>query len=172
MPNFSDKARDIFIVGLRNAHAMENQALSIMKPQESRIESYPEVRERLHRHIAETKQQIERLDTILDGLDESASTVKDTALSAVGSMAALGHSMSGDEIIKNSLANFAFENYEIAAYSSLLTLADAGGFSQAKALLEQNLQEEKAMAKWLEENLPLVTLQFAELKQAGQSAKI
>lgn len=36
MANFSDKARDIFIVGLRNAHAMENQALSIMKPQESR----------------------------------------------------------------------------------------------------------------------------------------
>lgn len=90
----------------------------------------------------------------------------------MGTMAALGHSMAGDEIIKNSLANFAFENYEIAAYSSLLTLADAGHFGEAKRLLEQSLAEERAMAKWLEENLPMVTLQFAELKEMGESAKI
>ncbi|MBY5812522.1 DUF892 family protein, partial [Rhizobium leguminosarum] len=35
--------RDIFVAGLKNAHAMENQALSIMKPQLKRIENYPEV---------------------------------------------------------------------------------------------------------------------------------
>ena len=58
MTNFPDKARDIFIVGLRNAHAMENQALSIMKPQESRMESYPQVKQRLRAHITETEQQI------------------------------------------------------------------------------------------------------------------
>src|SRR5690606_39189357 len=98
--NFSDKARDVFIVGLRNAHAMENQALSIMKPQESRIESYPHVKARLKSHINETERQIERLDTILTGLDESSSTIKDTALSAVGTMTALGHAAAGDAIIK------------------------------------------------------------------------
>ena len=172
MTNFPDKARDIFIVGLRNAHAMENQALSIMKPQESRIESYPQVKQRLRAHITETEQQIERLDGILNGLDESASAIKDTALSAMGAVAALGHTVAGDEIIKNSLANFAFENYEIAAYNSLLTLADAGGFAEAQKLLKQSLAEEEAMAKWLEENLASVTLQFAELKHMGESAKI
>ncbi len=36
-------------------------------------------------------------------------------LSAGGSMAAIGHSMADDEILKNSFANFAFENFEIAA---------------------------------------------------------
>lgn len=35
-------------------------------------------------------------------------------MSMVGSMAAMGHSVAGDEILKNSFANFAFENYEIA----------------------------------------------------------
>ena len=29
-------------------------------------------------------------------------------------MAAIGHTVAPDEIIKNSIANFAFENYEIA----------------------------------------------------------
>jgi hypothetical protein len=46
-------------------------------------------------------------------------------------MAALDHAVAGDEILKNSFANFAFENFEIAAYKSLLTIAEAGGFSAA-----------------------------------------
>ena len=37
----NSETRSVFITGLRNAHAMENQALSIMKPQVSRIENYP-----------------------------------------------------------------------------------------------------------------------------------
>ena len=31
----------------------------------------------------------------------------------------MGHTLAGDEILKNSFANFAFENFEIAAYKSL-----------------------------------------------------
>ncbi|WP_245426888.1 DUF892 family protein [Mesorhizobium sp. YM1C-6-2] len=87
-------------------------------------------------------------------------------------LAAPGHSVAGDEILKNSLANFAFENYEIAAYNSLIVLAEAGGFSQAVDILKQNLAEEEAMAKWLQDNLPDVTLQFAQLRDARVSAKI
>ncbi|ESY64452.1 ferritin-like domain-containing protein [Mesorhizobium opportunistum] len=169
--NFDSESREIFVVGLRNAHAMENQALSIMKPQVERIENYPEVADRLRRHIQETEGQIARLEAVLDGLDEEHSTLKDTALSMVGSMAAMGHSMAGDEIIKNSLANFAFENYEIAAYNSLLVLAEAGGFQDAERVLKQNLSEEEAMANWLKENLSDVTLRYAKLREAGETAK-
>jgi len=125
----TDKTRDIFIVGLRNAHAMENEALGIMKPQLSRIENYPQVAERLDRHIRETEGQLQRLGEILDGMGESNSTLKDTALSVMGTMAAMGHTLAGDEILKNSFANFAFENFEIAAYNSLLVLSAAGQFN-------------------------------------------
>jgi ferritin-like metal-binding protein YciE len=168
----TDEMREIFTTGLRNAHAMENQALSIMRAQVTRIEKYPQVAVRLEKHVAETEEQVRRLDTLLDGLGERGSALKDTALSMFGSVVALGHSLAGDEIIKNSLANFAFENYEIAAYTSLIILADAGGFGKAIPILEQNLAEEKAMARWLENNLANVTLQFAQLRDAGEPAKI
>ena len=108
--------RDIFVTGLKNAHAMENQALAIMKPQLSRIEKYPEVAARLKTHISETEGQIGRLENILSSMDEDSSTLKDLALSVGGSVAALGHTLAGDEILKNTFASFAFENYEIAAY--------------------------------------------------------
>jgi ferritin-like metal-binding protein YciE len=71
----------------------------------------------------------------------------------VGSMTRSAIQAASDEIIKNSLANLAFEHYEMAAYKSLLTLAEAGGMQQAMQLLWQNLASEQAMAEWLDQNL-------------------
>jgi Uncharacterized protein conserved in bacteria len=65
MAIYTETSRELFVTGLRNAHAMENEALSIMKPQLKRIEKYPEVSDRLDRHIRETEGQIQRLREIL-----------------------------------------------------------------------------------------------------------
>jgi ferritin-like metal-binding protein YciE len=164
-------SNDTFVTGLRNAHAMEHQALSIMKPQVSRIENYPEVARRLQQHITETEGQIQRLERALDHLGENRSMLKDAALSLGGTMAAIGHSVAPDEIVKNSFANFAFENYEIAAYKSLLALASQTGNGAVSDLLAQNLDEEVAMAEWIEQNIESVTLQYASLRESGESAK-
>lgn len=167
----TDDARSVFVTGLKNAHAMEKQALAMVGPQLKRIENYPEVRERLEQHAAETEGQVSRLETILDQLGEQPSTFKDTVLSAVGGMAALGHAPAGDEILKNSFANFAFENYEIAAYNSLIILAEAAGETEAVEVLQQNLSEEQNMASWLESNLASVTAQYVARREMGETAK-
>lgn len=159
--------QEIYITGLRNAHAMENQALAIMRPQVSRIEHYPEMAERLDQHIAETEGQLQRLDRLLELAQSSNSGLKDAALSLGGTMAALGHSVAPDEIVKNSFANFAFENYEIAAYKSLLALAEEVADEEAIDLLQQNLDEEIAMSDWLDSNIEPLTLRFATLSESG-----
>jgi hypothetical protein len=74
----TDRMQELFITGLKNAHAMEKQALSIMTPQMERIEHYPEVAERLREHIAETNDQLMRIDEIFDALGSRASALKDT----------------------------------------------------------------------------------------------
>ncbi|MEV4608832.1 ferritin-like domain-containing protein [Neorhizobium sp. LMR1-1-1.1] len=167
-----DKTRDIFVTGLKNAHAMENQALSIMKPQVKRIENYPEIAAQLEKHISETEGQIERLEEILTSLAEDHSSLKDIALSFTGSMAALSHTVAGDEILKNSFANYAYENFEIAAYNSLITVAELGGYSGLVSSLQVNLDQEIAMAQWLQDNLRPTTIKFAELKESGETAKV
>jgi ferritin-like metal-binding protein YciE len=167
----SDEARSVFVTGLKNAHAMENQALSILRPQADRLENYPELAEHLWQHVAETEGQMDRLERILEGMGEDRSALKDAALSVAGGVLAIGHTFAPDEVLKNTFANFAFENYEIAAYESLITLANAENASEALSLLQQNLDEEIAMAGWIEDNLETVTLRFAGLKEAGLSAK-
>ncbi len=158
-----DRYRDLFVTGLKNAHAMEKQALSIMTPQMQRIEHYPEVAERLREHIAETNDQLRRIDEILDEMHEKASALKDLGLGIVGELAAVGHSFAGDEILKNSFANYAFEHFEIASYTSLINLAEGREFGKYAPLLQQNLSEELAMAQWCEQLIPLVTKRYAEL---------
>ena len=162
---------EIFVTGLRNAHAMEHQALSIMKPQVARIEQYPEVAHRLQQHITETETQIQRLEQLLDGFGENKSILKDAALSLSGTMAAIAHTAAPDEIVKNSFANYAFEHFEIAAYKSLLALSGHSGNSNATSLLTQNLNEELSMAQWLDQNIQPITLKYASLRLSGESAK-
>jgi ferritin-like metal-binding protein YciE len=170
----ADRLRDLFTTGLKNAHGLEKQALSIMEPQVSRLENYPEVAERLRSHIEETNGQIRRLEEIMDKLDESRSALKDTAMSMAGGMAAIGHSLAGDEILKNSFANYAFENYEIASYKSLIVLAEDGGFRMAVPLLQETLTEEQRMAEWINDSLPMITRRYAELsaQQGSFAAKV
>lgn len=166
----SSIARDVFITGLRNAHAMENQALSIMRPQVSRLKDYPDVEARLKEHITETEGQLKRLGDMLGSAGESSSALKDTMLSAFGTMAALGHVPAKDEVLKNSMANHAFENYEIAAYVSLIAAAKACGETSAVPLLEQTLNEEERMAKWIRDHLEKVTATYIALRAGGESA--
>jgi ferritin-like metal-binding protein YciE len=56
-----EKVRDIYVVGLRDQHAVENQAIELLERQVGRLENYPEMRDRMHRHIEESREQARRL---------------------------------------------------------------------------------------------------------------
>ena len=152
-------ARDLLIVGLRNAHAMETQARELMERQSERTGDFPEVQARIRTHLDETNEQLRRLEQCLRSCGETESTLKDTALSALGNIAAMAHATAGDEILKNTFANNAFENYEIAAYKSLLALCERAGMDFSR-LLTASLREEEEMASWIDSHVKDVTLQY------------
>jgi ferritin-like metal-binding protein YciE len=162
MPN---SARDIFVTGLRNAHAMEVQARELMERQSERLTDYPEVRQKVTEHLRETEQQLKRLETCLESFGESSSTLKDTAQSVAANAMAMAHSMAGDEILKNTFGNNAFEHFEIAAYKSLLALAGPAGAESAKSALETSLREEEKMAAWIDANVEKVTMEYLAREQ-------
>jgi ferritin-like metal-binding protein YciE len=164
-------AVDLYLTGLKNAHALEKQALSMMQPQINRIENYPDVLQRMQEHARETEVQIQRLDSLLDQLGDSPSALKEVATQITGALGPITHSFSDDEILKNTFANAAFENFEIASYRSLITLAEASGNSAHVSVLQQTLAEEVAMAEWIQSNVGPVTQRYLALKQGGLTAK-
>jgi ferritin-like metal-binding protein YciE len=163
-------ARTVFVTGLQNAHAVENQALALIDRQLDRLTRYPEICERLRSHRVETEVQIRRLEEILTSLNERSSGWKDMALNFMGNMAALGNAMARDEVLKDQLVNYAFENFEVASYRSLIALAEAAGFEDAAPLLRETLREEEAMAAWVLDTIPDLTLKFVGLRSMGEDA--
>jgi ferritin-like metal-binding protein YciE len=161
----ADTPRDIFVVGLRNAHAMETQARELMERQSERLDEYPEMKARISEHLRETNQQLQRLEQCLEACGESTSSLKDTAQSLMANMMAMAHSVAGDEILKNTFANNAFENYEIAAYKSLIALSGSAGVESTRPLLQQSLQEEERMAQWVANNVEKITLDYVNREQ-------
>ena len=141
---------------LRDAHAMEKQAESMLESMASRIDNYPDLRARIEQHVNETKHQITVLEEILDRNDISRSVIKDS----MSKMAALGQSIGGmfpsDEIVKGSISGYVFEQFEIACYTSLLAAADTASIPAIESILE----EERQMADWLLQHIPQTTEQF------------
>jgi len=166
----SSTLRSVFVTGLQNAHAVEQQALSLIDRQLDRLVRYPEIADRLRAHRVETEGQIRRLEEILHGLDETYSGWRDAAMALMGNLAALGNSLAGDEVLKNHIVNHAFENFEIATYTSLIALSEAGSFAQATPLLQATLREEEAMAQWVRESLADLTLKYVGFRAEGRAA--
>ena len=165
-------AKDLYVTGLVNAHALETQAIQLLSRQVERIENYPEMAQALRLHITESEQQRDRLDQILASLGTSNSSAKDLVTGIMGNMAALAHMPMQDEILKNSMANYAFEHFEIASYKALLILADIAGDTQGPLALRQSLQEEERMAQWCADHLEPTVRAYATRTIQGTTAGI
>lgn len=161
--------RDDFMDGLKNAHSVEAQADQIIKRQIDRMSAYPEMVARLKTHLDETRNQARRIEDILGFMGTSHSSFKDAMMGLQGNVMAIGHAMAGDEVVKNSLENAAFEHYEVAMYQSLLAMADEVGATSAVPLLERSLDEEKQMAAWVDANIGEVTRTYLHRHAAGKA---
>jgi len=163
-----EDAYDLMVVGLRNAHGLEQQAIEMLERNVERLEHYPELRKRLSQHLTETRHQQERIEKALNKLDESTSTMKDTVMGMVQNMQAMVHAMADDEVLKNSFTGYAFEHFEIAAYTALGVMARAAGEEDVAQLADEICAEEQDMADWLEEHLPDVVEEHIVLMAKGE----
>ncbi len=168
----SETTQSIFITALKNTHALEQEALQIMERQIERLEKYPEMADMLRRHIGETEQQRVRIEEALHIFGEDRSMLKEAVMGFMGNMAAIAHAPAGDEILKNTFANHAFENYEIAAYKSLIAITEAAGHGKLITGFQQSLREEEQMARWIFDNVETITRKYLSLEDQGASGKI
>lgn len=156
------EARENLMDWLRDAHAMEKQAETMLSATAERLENYPELRSKLQAHAEETRQQAVLVEQCLQRLGEDTSTLKDV----VGKTTAMAQGLSGmfvsDEVVKAMMASYTFEHMEIAAYRSLIAAAELVGDVETQRVCEAILPQEQAMADWLEERIGSITQQFLQ----------
>lgn len=165
-----DTARSAFITGLKNSHAAARECRTMIEAQTKRLDSYPDIRERLELHIREKDGQLERLETILEGMDEGRSALKDAAMSAMAAVGNIANAAAGDEVLKNGMALLALAKFEAAGYETLLLFGEAAGALEALRPLQQCLSEERAMASFVEDNLRATGMRYLQLRSEGRQA--
>jgi ferritin-like metal-binding protein YciE len=163
--------QDVLLDWLRDAHAMEKMAIDILQRQHDRLESYPDLKNKVREHLEVTKRQASQLETLFERYDEDPSAVKDAMGRIAGNMGPLANMMSGDEVVKNGIASYTFEHFEIASYRALIAAAEQLGEDEVARVCRNILQEEEQMAGWLGQNLPTVTQEFVRREMSGQQNK-
>ena len=156
---------------LRDAHAMEMQAKTMLSAQASRIENYPALKARIEQHIDETENQAKLVEGCIERLGGSVSATKDMAGTGGAMMQGMGGMLAGDEIVKGAMAGYTFEHFEIASYKALMAAAAEAGEREVERVCDEILRQEESMASWLADHLPEVTREFLQREHTEARAK-
>ena len=163
----STTRRDEVIDWLNDAYAMERSIEITLRKQADNEDAHRALRDRARIHLDETAEHASRVSQCLEMLGSSPSSLKTVA----GQMLELGKGMTTkfarDERVKDFLAAYGTEYFEVACYKSLIAAATAAGEEQIVPLLEQNLKEDAAMAGWLDMNVAAITRDYLNAATAA-----
>jgi ferritin-like metal-binding protein YciE len=138
-------------VWLNDAYAMENGIVEALEAQVKVAADHPTVQSGIQQHLEATRRHAETVKGCLDQLGEKLSGVK-RAMAEVGSkVQVLMAGMAKDNLVKAALNDYATEHMEIASYRSLIIAANEAGQTAIAEACQGILQDEEAMAGWVEE---------------------
>lgn len=91
--------------------------------------------------------------------------LKDLAMKLGGQLEPIMSKLTSDAMPKNCLATYAYENFEIASYRSLMGAAEELGMEELRVMCERFIAEEREMADFLYENIPAITRQYLATRE-------
>ncbi len=142
---------------LNSAYAMEQSLAKVLENHANDAKEHPEIRSRIEEHIIETRGHADRVRECLELLGEKPSAVKSAMGNLMGTLQGVSTGMFRDELVKNVLSDCSAEHFEIACYRSLIAAAEEAGKPEIAEICASILEEEEAMAAWLEEQVEPVT---------------
>ena len=138
-------AEDLFLSELKDIYSAEKQATKAY-PRLAKAVSTPELKNALQQHLEQTRQQIERLDRVFEVLDKrsggkTCEAMKGLLEEGAEHMEEIEQGPILDAALIAALQRI--EHYEIAAYGTVASFAEAMGQTEIQQLLAETLQEEK-----------------------------
>ncbi len=157
-----DSLADFLEEELKDLYNAENQLLKAL-PKMAKRAAADQLREAFTKHLEETREHVERLNTIGEELDIKLTGKKCKAMEGLVEEGKDIIDEDGDEsVIDVALIGAAqrVEHYEIAAYGTVRSIAEELGYSNVAKILQKTLDEETATDEKL-----------TELAEGGLNAK-
>jgi ferritin-like metal-binding protein YciE len=140
-----NELKELYIDELRDLFDAENKLIRAL-PKLAKAASSEKLRAGFEEHLEQTRGHVERLEEIFEGLDEKPTGKK---CAGMAGLVKEGEEIMDEdfsaEVMDAALISAAqrVEHYEIAAYGCVSAWAQLLGESEANALLEKTLEEEK-----------------------------
>ena len=144
---------------LRDVHALEGQALKLLKAGAERVDD-EHLEAAFRDHLEETQRHRERIERLLEERGSGPSSLKDAVLKAGGLNLSAFFGAQPDSTTKLAGFAFAFEHLEVAAYELLRRVAARAGDEGVVAAAKEILAEERRAAvrvaeSWNRPDVPL-----------------
>lgn len=152
--------RQHVIEWLRDIHAAEEQAHTMLGKTAQQIDGYAEFSVGLDRHAQLSGQQAVRLKKGLEALGESTSTIKQAAGQTSAFFQTLSGRVVGDEPVKAVLSIASFAQMEVTSYRILSVAAAIAGLDEITRLCQSHLEQEEDFLRWLEGQSEAVTQEY------------
>jgi ferritin-like metal-binding protein YciE len=153
MPTKMDDPRELFLHELGDLLFAENTLVKTL-PKLAKETTDPELQEGFEAHLEETKQHVVNLKQVFKTIGEPAKAEKCPAIEGItkehDEFMSEENPSAGVRDIFLTGSGARAEHYEIAAYTGLITLAQALGEKDAVPLLQENLKQEEAALGKLE----------------------
>ena len=146
MPDESSALMGFFIDSLKDMYWAEKNACKEL-PRLAKRATSQELRSALENHLAETENQVTKLEQIFATIDQKAQAKKCEAMEGLIKESESIMSETEEGTMTRDVGIIAaaqkMEHYEIASYGTMRTLADVLNLPEASELLNQILEEEK-----------------------------
>jgi ferritin-like metal-binding protein YciE len=158
---------DIYTAWLNDAYGMENALVQVLQNHVKDAQDHPQMHAKIQEHLDKTRQHAELVKGCIERRGGSTSALKTGMSNLMGIMQGMSTGAAEDELVKNGIADYAAENFEIASYQALITAAQDLGDTQTASLCQQILADEQDMANWLAQHLPEAVKEIITKKAAA-----
>lgn len=162
--------QETLINWLNDAYGMERNLIQVLEHRVKDASGHPDMQARVQQHLQETRQHATLIKDCIERLGGSTSSIKAGIADVMGSFQGRSTEPAKDEIVKNILADYASEQFEIASYKSLIAAAESLGDSQTTSVCRQILHEEETMAHWLDQHIASVTQEYLSMRAREHGA--
>ncbi len=160
MPHHMNGHNGFLASWLKDAYSMENGIVHTLENHVKDAKDYPTVQSKLQDHLEKTQCHAGMVKECIERLGDSPSSIKSALGNIMGSVQGVASGPTQDEIVKNALADYATEHFEIACYRSLIAAAQTYGDTETVRACESILRDEEDMARWLDMNIPTMTVEY------------
>ncbi len=162
--------KDLYLSWLNDAYSMERSLEQVLEHRIKDAKDHPHIQQRDQQHLEETRRHAELIKDCIERNGGDVSSLKSGMSQIMGKFQALSTGMAKDELIKNCLADYAAEHFEIASYTSLIAAAEQLGDQETARICREILRDEENMANWLKQQIPSVTGEMLGLQARERGA--